>query len=106
MLDRMKYTDIGSIPLYSKQLKDKLQVVIYCLLTSRKQTCYKLNDTLAEEVIAAYKKAFPSSKKIPTERQVKMKLKQMYKPKGKDSIRNELYLKEDEIFKMIKSDFK
>lgn len=35
-----------------------------------------------------------------------MKLKQMYKPKGKDSIRNELYLKEDEIFKMIKSDFK
>lgn len=106
MLDRMKYTDIGSIPLYSKQLKDKLQVVIYCLLTSRKQTCYKLTDTLAEEVIAAYKKAFPSSKKAPTERQVKMKLKQMYKPKGKDSIRNELYLKEDEIFKMIKSDFK
>ena len=57
-------------------------------------------------MIAAYKKAFPSSKKLPTQRQVMSKLKQMYKPKGKDSIRNELYLKEDEIFKLIKSDFK
>ena len=106
MLDRIKYTDIGSIPLYSKKLKDKLQVVIYCLLTSRKQTCYKLTDSLVDEVIAVYKKAFPLSKKIPTERQVKTKLKQMYKPKGKDSIRNELYLKEDEIFKLVESDFK
>lgn len=106
MLDRMKYTDISSIPLYSKQLKDKLQVVIYCLLTTRKQTCYKLTKQLTEDVIAAYKKAFPSSKKLPTQRQVMSKLKQMYKPKGKDSIRNELYLKEDEIFKLIKSDFK
>ena len=67
----------------------------------------KVSETsITKEVIAAYKKAFPSSKKIPTERQVKMKLKQMYKPKGKDSIRNDLYLKEDEIFKMIKSEFK
>ena len=106
MLDRMKYTDISSIPLYSKQLKDKLQVVIYCLLTTRKQTCYKLTKQLTEDVIASYKKAFPSSKKLPTQRQVMSKLKQMYKPKGKDSIRNELYLKEDEIFKLIKSDFK
>lgn len=105
MLEKYDGKDISNIPLYNKGMKDKLQVAVYCYLQQKYQATYKLTKELAEEIIAFYKKSYPQSTKLPTTRQVKSKLKMMYLPKGKDTIRGQLRISQDDIFKIVKPDY-
>lgn len=95
---------------YSKKVKDKLQLVIYQYIKDRKNvkniTSLTVNDKLAEQIITAYKEAYPLAVKIPTARVVKTKLKQMYKTKDSQSIKLEMRLNVYDIFKLVKADYK
>lgn len=96
---------VGDVSVFSRKIGDKLQVVIYDYLTKKNQSCYVGNDTLVKEIIMEYKNKFPLGVKMPTERMVKAKIKQMYKIKDKKSIKNELRLNVNDIFKIVKSDY-
>lgn len=96
---------VGDVSVFSRKIGDKLQVVIYDYLTKKNQSCYVVNDTLATEITMEYKNKFPLGVKMPTERMVKAKIKQMYKIKDKKSIKNELRLNVNDIFKIVKSDY-
>lgn len=96
---------VGDVSVFSRKIGDKLQVVIYDYLTKKNQSCYVVNDTLVKEIIMEYKNKFPLGVKMPTERMVKAKIKQMYKIKDKKSIKNELRLNVNDIFKIVKSDY-
>lgn len=96
---------VGDVSVFSRKIGDKLQVVIYDYLTKKNQSCYVVNDTLVKEIIMEYKNKFPLEVKMPTERMVKAKIKQMYKIKDKKSIKNELRLNVNDIFKIVKSDY-
>lgn len=104
-LSRFSGLDIKEIPFYNKSQKEKMQAVIYCYLQQKGQTCYKVTDTLTEEIITFYKESFPLSVKLPTKRQIKNKIKQMYKSKGSDTVRSELHVKETDIFELVKADY-
>lgn len=96
---------VGDVSVFSRKTGDKLQVVIYDYLKKKNQSCYVVNDTLANEIIMEYKNKFPLGVKMPTERMVKNKLQQMYKIKDKKSIKNELRLNVNDIFKIVKADY-
>lgn len=96
---------VGDVSVFSRKIGDKVQVVIYDYLTKKNQSCYVVNDTLVKEIIMEYKNKFPLGVKMPTERMVKAKIKQMYKIKDKKSIKNELRLNVNDIFKIVKSDY-
>lgn len=96
---------VGDVSVFSRKIGDKLQVVIYDYLTKKNQSCYVVNDTLVKKIIMEYKNKFPLGVKMPTERMVKAKIKQMYKIKDKKSIKNELRLNVNDIFKIVKSDY-
>lgn len=96
---------VGDVSVFSRKIGDKLQVVIYDYLTKKNQSCYVVNDTLVKEIIMEYKNKFPLGVKMPTERMVKAKIKQMYKIKDKKSIKNELRLNVNDIFKIVKLDY-
>lgn len=96
---------VGDVSVFSRKIGDKLQVVIYDYLTKKNQSCYVVNDTLVKEIIMEYKNKFPLGIKMPTERMVKAKIKQMYKIKDKKSIKNELRLNVNDIFKIVKADY-
>lgn len=96
---------VGDVSVFSRKIGDKLQVVIYDYLTKKNQSCYVVNDALVKEIIMEYKNKFPLGVKMPTERMVKAKIKQMYKIKDKKSIKNELRLNVNDIFKIVKSDY-
>lgn len=96
---------VGDVSVFSRKIGDKLQVVIYDYLTKKNKSCYVVNDTLVKEIIMEYKNKFPLGVKMPTERMVKAKIKQMYKIKDKKSIKNELRLNVNDIFKIVKSDY-
>ncbi|MBQ7065291.1 MAG: DEAD/DEAH box helicase [Lachnospiraceae bacterium] len=97
--------EIEKITFLNKNLREKIQAAIFCYLEQGGKSSYKVTDMLAEEIISFYKKSFPLSVKFPTVRQIKSKLKQMYKTKGSDTIRNELHTDANYIFKLVKADY-
>jgi len=70
------------------------------------KSSYAVNDALVEEIIAYYKEMFPLGVKIPAERAVKMKLNQIFKKKDEKIIKCEVRLNEDDIFKLLETDYK
>ena len=96
---------VGDVSIFSKKIGDKLQVVIYDYLKKKNKLCYVINETLVYEIIMEYKNKFSLAVKIPTERMIKAKIKQMYKIKDKKSIKNELRLNVNDIFKIVKPDY-
>ncbi len=74
-------------------------------MLSQSQTAYTVNEKLAEEISAYYKAVYPLGVKVPKERAITMKLKQMYKKKDKDTIKNEVRTNVDDIFKIVKADY-
>lgn len=105
LLDKFTGENIEEIPLYNRNQEDKIQAAIYCCLEQKSQSSYKITKELAEEIISFYKASFPLCTKLPTVRVVKSRMKQMYKTKGKDTIRKQLRTEEDEIFKLVKADY-
>lgn len=104
VLDKFTGNDIKEIPYYTKE--DKLQAVAYCYLKQNGKSSYAVNDALVEEIIAYYKEMFPLGVKIPAERAVKMKLNQIFKKKDEKIIKCEVRLNEDDIFKLLETDYK
>lgn len=103
ILDKFNGDDAGDIVAYTKN--EKFQKTIYCYLQQRGQTAYTVNEKLAVEISAYYKEVYPLGVKVPKERAITMKLKQMYKKKDKDTIKNEVRTNVDDIFKIVKSDY-
>lgn len=97
--------EIEKITFLNKNQKEKIQAAIFCYLEQKGKNSYKVTDTLAEEIINFYKESFPLSVKLPTVRKIKSKLKQMYKTKGSDTIRNDLHTDVNDIFKLVKADY-
>ena len=104
-LTEFEKSKVGDVSVFSRKIGDKLQVVIYDYLKEKNQSSYVVNDMLANEIIRAYKDKFPLVVKVPTERMVKNKLKEMYKTKDKKSIKNELRLNVKDIFKIVKANY-
>ena len=104
-LAEFEKSKVGDVSVFSRKIGDKLQVVIYDCLKEKNQSSYVVNDTLANEIIRAYKDKFPLVVKVPTERMVKNKLNQMFKTKDKKSIKNELRLNVKDIFKIVKANY-
>ena len=82
-----------------------MQAAIYCYLEQKGQSSYKVTNELAEDIIRFYKASFPLSTKLPTKRMIKGRMKQMYRTKGKDTVRKQLRLKADEIFELEEADY-
>ena len=97
--------EIEKITFLNKNQKEKIQAAIFCYLEQKGKNSYKVTDALAEEIINFYKESFPLSVKLPTVRKIKGKLKQMYKTKGSDTIRNDLHTDVNDIFKLVKADY-
>ena len=101
--------NVKDIPLYSRGLKDTLQVAIYCYLKQKGCGCYNVTDALAEEILAFYKKVYPkeeSLNKKTANGMVRKLIKKMYKSKGSGVIRNQLRTNEKDIFSIEASDYK
>ena len=105
LLDKFTGNNIEEIPFYNRDREEKIQAAIYCYLKKEGQASYKVTDELAGNIIRFYKSAFPLSTKLPTVRMVKGRMKQMYRSKGKGSIRNELRLKTYNIFELEEADY-
>lgn len=90
---------------YNKNKEEKIQTAIYCYLEQKCQASYKITNELAEDIISFYKSIFPLSIKLPTARLIKSRMKQMYRTKGKDTIRKQPRLKADEIFELEEADY-
>ena len=110
MLEKFDGMNVKDIPLYSRGLKDTLQVAIYCYLKQKGCGCYNVTDALAEEILASYKKIYPKEAKALNEKtaisMVRKLIKKMYKSKGSGVIRNQLRIHEKDIFSIEKSDYK
>lgn len=109
MLEKFDGMNVKDIPLYSRGLKDTLQVAIYCYLKQKGCGCYNVTDALAEEILAFYKKVYPkeeSLNKKTANGMVRKLIKKMYKSKGSGVIRNQLRTNEKDIFSIEASDYK
>lgn len=113
MLEKFDGMNVKDIPLYNKGINDTLQVAIYCLLKQKKLATCKVTDALAKEVIAFYKKSYPSEVKAFEAKKEKNRIKEilrlmrkMYKKKDDDYIFCELRTDEVDIFKIEDSDYK
>lgn len=113
VLEKFDGVNAKDIPLYNKEVKDTLQVAVYCCLKQKAHGSYRITDTLAEEIIAFYREAYSSDKKAPQikdnpamVRKVKKMMKNMYQPKGGGYIYNRLKTDENDIFKMVDADYK
>lgn len=109
LLEKFDGMNAKDIPLYSRELKDTLQVAIYCYLKQKGCGCYNVTDALAEEILAFYKKVYPkeeSLNKKTANGMVRKLLKKMYKSKGSGVIRNQLRTNEKDIFSIEASDYK
>lgn len=105
MLNKFDGEDVKEILLYNKNQEEKIQSAIYCYLEQKCKGSYKITNDLAEEIQHFFKEAYPFSSKIPTVKVIKGRLKQMYKAKGKDTIKKELRIDTAEIFKLVKADY-
>lgn len=107
-LEQFGDTGIDRLPSYKgKTRRSMRQAAAYYCLRQKGQTCYRLTDSLAKEVITFYGKSYPEdTKNTLTERKVINLLKKMYKPKGEGNIRSELRTVESEIFSLVKADYK
>lgn len=110
MLEKFDGMDTGAIPLYNKGIKDTLQVAIYCCLKQKGCGCYTITDALAEEIIGFYREAYPKESLSLNGKgavaRVKKMLRNMYKSKGANAIRNQLKTDEKDIFTIEKSDYR
>ncbi len=109
MLEKFDGMNTEDIPLYSRGLKDTLQVAAYCYLKQKGCGCYNVTDTLAGEIIAFYKKVYPEGAKALNAKtangRVKKMLRKMYKSKGSNAIRSLLRTDESDIFAIEESDY-
>ena len=97
--------DISELPSYKGKKKLSMrQTAIYYCLKEKGQVSYSVTKNLAEEIIAFYKKAYPKDTKAPTVGAINKMVRKMYKSKGKD-IRNILRTEENEILKLVTSDY-
>ena len=104
-LNKFTGESIQEIPFYNRSQEEKVQAAIYCYLEQKGQSSYKVTNELAEDILRFYKASFPLSTKLPTKRMIKGRMKQMYRTKGKDTVRKQLRLKEDEIFELEEADY-
>lgn len=110
MLEKFDGMNTEDIPLYSRELKNTLQVAIYCYLKQKGCGCYNVTDALAGEILAFYKKAYPKEAESLNEKNVKRSIKRlikrMYKSKGSGAVRNQLKTDEKDIFAIEEPDYK
>lgn len=110
MLEKFDGMNVKDIPLYSRGVKDTLQVAVYCYLKQKGCGCYNVTDALAKEILAFYKKVYPREAESINEKTVKKSIRRlvqrMYKSKGSGAIRNQLKTDEKDIFAIEKSDYK
>ncbi len=110
MLEKFDGMNTGDIPLYGRELKNTLQVAIYCYLKQKGCGCYNVTEALAGEILAFYKKVYPKDAESLNEktakRSIEKLIKRMYKSKGSGAIRNQLKTDEKDIFIIEKPDYK
>ena len=105
VLSKFRGCNVDEIPLISKDVKDRTQVCVFCYLEQQGQKTYTVTKELAEEIIDVFKKSFPMSKGTPTVRGLMKFMREMYQTKGADKIRNELRTSDDNVFKLVESDY-
>ena len=105
VLSKFKGCNIEEIPLISKDVKDRTQVCVFCYLEEQGQKTYTVTRELAQEIVDVFKKTFPMSKKVPTVKAIMKLMREMYQTKGADKIRAELRVSDDNVFKLVESDY-
>lgn len=107
LLKQFGGTDINEIPCYKgKKRESMIQSVIYCYLTGIGKASYKVTKVLAGKIITFYKESYPTDMKPPTKSKIMDTIKKMYKKKDDEYVFNELRIDEQEIFKLVSSDYK
>ncbi len=105
MLQKNSSLELALLPPLGQDKRSRLQMTIFCYLKQRNQVTYSINDGLVSGIQEQFQRDYPYAKTQPSQRQIKTMLEQMYKPKWKGIIKNELRTDENDIFKLIKSDY-
>ena len=107
LLEQCDGMDINKIPCYKGSKKElTLQAVIYCYLEKKGVQSPMVTKKLEGDVLEYYKQSFPNMAKYPKEKKIGNKMTQMYKSKGKNRIDRQLRTNIDDIFTLVKSDYK
>ena len=90
----------------SRKKEMVLQAVIYHYLEQKGVQSPKVTKELKGDIQEYYRQVFPDTAKPPTVMSIGKKIKQMYKSRGKDRIDRQLRTNMEDIFTLVKSDYR
>ena len=107
LLEQYDGMDINEIPCYKGRKKELLlQAVIYCYLEQKGVQSPMVTKELEEDIFEYYKQSFPNMARYPKEKKIGDKITEMYKSRGKKRIDKVLRTNMEDIFNLVKSDYK
>ena len=90
----------------SRKKEMVLQAVIYHYLEQKGVQSPKVTKELKGDIQEYYRQVFPDTAKPPTVMSIGKKIRQMYKSRGKDRIDRQLRTNMEDIFTLVKSDYR
>ena len=107
LLEQCGAVEVGEIPCYKGRKKEmQLQAVIYSYLEQKGVQAPTITKNLEKDILEYYRQSFPNMAKFPKEKKIGDKITKMYKSRGKKRIDKVLKTNMEDIFTLVKSDYK